>query len=214
MPTGRYVLRDLHDDTPLGDERFSCAPGPSGWRYVSTTCASDGTPDGSVDLTLDSLGRPVRLQLRAGAWQVRGALVDGISWVRTPLDADPDTTAENTTDGTVRAHAFTGRSPVFALAAARMLRAAPGGLRPGAATRLRLVALAHPVLAARTIDQGWTYEGSESHPTDTGPLVVERYTVADLETGEQSTLHIAGDVLLAGPGIELEELDTPPTPAV
>jgi hypothetical protein len=214
MPTGRYSLHDPHDDTPLGDERFSCAPGPSGWRYVSSTFAPDGTPDGSVDLTLDSLGRPVRLQLRAGAWQIRGGLMDGLSWVRTPLDMDPDTTAEHTTDGNAHAHAFTGRSPAFALAAARILRAAPGGLRPGAATRLRLVALAHPVLAARTLDQGWTYEGSEAHPTDNGPLTVERYTVADLETGEQSTLHIAGDVLLAAPGVELEDLDTPPNQGV
>lgn len=207
MPSGRYSLHDPHDDTPLGDERFSCAPGPAGWRYVSTTHTADGHQDGAVDLTLDALGRPVRLQLRAGGWQVRGALLDGLSWVRSH---DEDTTGAHLTDGSARAHAFTGRSPAFLLAIARMLRAAPNGLNPGAATRLRLVALTHPVLAPRTIDQGWTYEGSEAHATDNGPLTVERFRVADLETGEESVVHMAGDVLLAAPGIELEELDGPP----
>lgn len=34
--------------------------------------------------------------------------------------------------------------------------------------------------------------------------------MADLETGEQRELHLAGDVLLAAPGVELEELESPP----
>ena len=37
MPRGRYSLHDPHDHTPLGEEHFHCAPGPSGWRYVSQT---------------------------------------------------------------------------------------------------------------------------------------------------------------------------------
>ncbi len=49
------------------------------------------------------------------------------------------------------------------------------------------------------------------HSTDSGPLTVDEYQVSELDTGEQHTVHIAGDVVLAAPGIELEELETPPS---
>ena len=42
MPRGRYSLHDPHDHTPLGEEHFQCAPGPSGWRYVSQITAPSG----------------------------------------------------------------------------------------------------------------------------------------------------------------------------
>ncbi|WP_055590206.1 hypothetical protein [Peterkaempfera griseoplana] len=202
MPSGRYSLHDPHDDTPLGEEHFSCAPGPAGWRYTSQVFTADGSPSGSVDLTLDSLGRPLRLQLRSGEWQVRGGMLDGLTWVRTDA-GDPD--SAHATEGHDRAHAFTGRSPAFLVATARLLR-----LQPGDRTRLRLVALTDPVLAPRTLDQGWSLDGIETHATDSGPLRVERYTVADLQTGEQHQVHLAGDVVLAAPGVELEALDGPP----
>lgn len=202
MPSGRYSLYDLHDDTPLGEEHFSCAPGPAGWRYTSQLLTTEGALGGSVDLTLDSLGRPLRLQLRSGDWQVRGGMLDGLAWVRTDA-TDPEAT--HATEGHERAHTFTGRSPAFLVAAARLLR-----LQPGGRARLRLVALTEPVLAPRTLDQGWSLDGIETHATDSGPLSVERYTVADLETGEQHAVHLAGDVVLSAPGVELEALDAPP----
>ncbi|GAA1069242.1 hypothetical protein GCM10009665_76380 [Kitasatospora nipponensis] len=202
MPNGRYSLHDPHDRTPLGEERFSCAPGPAGWRYVSKTYAPDGAVLATVDLTLDSRSRPLRMELRAGGWQVRGGAVDGVAWVRTDPD---DPTGASATEGHDRAHGFAGDSPAFLVATARMLR-----LTEGAAARVRLVAFHGAALAPRTFDQGWTLEGTEEHPTDVGALRVERYQVADLETGEQRLVHLAGDVLLAAPGIELEELQTPP----
>lgn len=73
MPNGRYSLHDPHDHVLLGEERFSCAPGPAGWRYVSKTYAPDGSTLGTVDLTLDSRSRPLRMELRSGGWQVRGS---------------------------------------------------------------------------------------------------------------------------------------------
>ncbi|MBC3993862.1 hypothetical protein H8N00_34315, partial [Streptomyces sp. AC563] len=83
---------------------------------------------------------------------------------------------------------------------------------PGApATRLRLVALTAPVLAPRTLDQSWALLKSEAHGTDNDPLIVDEYQVNELDTGEQHSIHIAGDVVLAAPGIELEDLDTPPS---
>ncbi|MBD9736357.1 hypothetical protein IGX29_32125, partial [Streptomyces sp. H28] len=181
-------------------EHFQCAPGPSGWRYVSRlTAPSSGDDLGSVDLALDELGRPIRLELHAGRWQVRGAALDGVTWVRT------DPTGTHATEGNVRAHAFTGSSPAFLVATARLLRLTPSA----SATRVRLVAFTDPVLAPRTVDQSWALVKREAHATDNGPLTVEEYQVTALDTGEQHPVHLAGDVVLSAPGIELEDLESP-----
>ncbi|MEU1597712.1 hypothetical protein ABZ468_33945 [Streptomyces sp. NPDC005708] len=202
MPRGRYSLHDPHDHTPLGEEHFQCAPGPSGWRYVSQLITPSGDQAGSVDLALDELGRPIRLELHAGGWQVRGAALDGVTWVRT------DPTGTHATEGNVRAHAFTGTSPAFLVATARLLRLTPSS---SSATRVRLVAFTDPVLAPRTVDQSWALIEREAHATDNAPLIVDEYQVTDLDTGELHTVHISGDVVLAAPGIELEDLESPPS---
>ncbi|MFF4247734.1 hypothetical protein ACFYY2_25170 [Streptomyces sp. NPDC001822] len=201
MPRGRYSLHDLHDHTPLGEEHFHCAPGPSGWRYVSQTTDPSGAHLGSVDLALDELGRPIRLELHAASWQIRGAAIDGVTWVRT------DPTGTHATEGNVRAHAFSGTSPAFLVATARILRLTPAS----PATRVRLVTFTDPVLAPRTVDQAWSLLNSEAHATDNGPLTVDEYQVDALDTGDRHTVHIAGDVVLAAPGIELEHLESPPS---
>ncbi|MFJ5265831.1 hypothetical protein ACIQAC_35760 [Streptomyces sp. NPDC088387] len=207
MPRGRYSLHDPHDHTPLAEEHFQCAPGPSGWRYVSQLTAPSGDHTGSVDLALDELGRPIRLELHAASWQVRGAALDGVTWVRT------DPTGTRATEGNVRAHAFTGTSPAFLVATARLLRLTPSSAASPTppATRVRLVAFTDPVLAPRTVDQSWALLKREAHGTDNAPLTVDEYQVTALDTGEQHTVHIAGDVVLAAPGIELEDLETPPS---
>jgi hypothetical protein len=186
---------------PLAEEHFHCAPGPSGWRYVSQLTTPAGDHRGSVDLALDDVGRPIRLELHAAGWQVRGAALDGVTWVRT------DPTGAHATEGNVPAHAFTGTSPAFLIATARLLSLTS----PGAATRVRLVAFTDPVLAPRTLDQSWALVKSEAHATDNGPLTVDEYQVTALDTGEQHLVHLAGDVVLAAPGIELEDLDSPPS---
>ncbi|MEV6795111.1 hypothetical protein AB0M87_24670 [Streptomyces sp. NPDC051320] len=201
MPRGRYSLHDLHDHTSLGEEHFHCAPGPSGWRYVSQITTPSGDHAGSVDLAIDELGRPIRLELHAADWQIRGAVLEGVTWVRT------DPTGEHATEGNTRAHGFTGTSPAFLVATARLLRLTPAS----PATRVRLVAFTDPVLAPRTVDQSWALLKSEAHTTDNGPLVVDEYQVSALDTGEQYSVHLAGDVVLAAPGIELEDLETPPS---
>ncbi|WAU79304.1 hypothetical protein O1Q96_05780 [Streptomyces sp. Qhu-G9] len=211
MPRGRYSLHDPHDHTPLAEEQFHCAPGPSGWRYVSQLTTPSGTapggapragtPAGSVDLALDDRGRPIRLELHASGWQVRGAALEGVTWVRT------DPTGDHASEGNVRAHAFTGSSPAFLIATARLLRLT----LDASATRVRLVAFTDPVLAPRTLDQSWALITRETHATDNGPLTVEEYQVTALDTGEQHTVHLSGDVVLSAPGIELEDLESPPS---
>ena len=188
--------------TPPSAKNTSTAPPapPAGATSPRLTTPS-GDHAGSVDLALDELGRPIRLELHAASWQVRGAALDGVTWVRT------DPTGTHATEGNVRAHAFTGTSPAFLVATARLLRLTPGS----PATRVRLVAFTDPVLAPRTLDQSWALVKSEAHATDNGPLIVDEYQVSALDTGEQHTVHIAGDVVLAAPGIELEDLETPPS---
>jgi hypothetical protein len=201
MPRGRYSLHDPHDHTPLGEEHFHCATGPSGWRYVSQTITPSGDHSGSLDLALDELGRPIRLQLHASHWQVRGIALDGVTWVRT------DPAGEHAQEGNAPAQSFTGGSPAFLIATSRLLRRndqAP-------AARVRLLALTPPVLAPRTLDQSWALVDTETHATDNEPLVVENYRVGEVATGERHAVHIAGDVVLAAPGIELEELESPPS---
>ncbi len=204
MPRGRYSLHDPYDGTPLGAEHFHCAAGPSGWRYVAQVTGPAGEHAGSVDLTTDALGRPLRLELHAGSWRVRGGALDGVAWVRT------DPTGTEAEEGQAAAHAFTGVSPAFLIAAATLLHPEAGA----GAARARLVALTPPVLAPRTLDQAWELLGTDTHGTDGGPLVVHTYRVTELDTGDQHTVHLAGDVVLSAPGVELEELDSPPsTPA-
>jgi hypothetical protein len=202
MPRGRYALHDPHDHTPLGEEHFQCAPGPSGWRYVARLTTPSGTgTGGTVDLAVDDLGRPLRLELHAGDWQVRGATLNGLTWVR----SDPD--GSHATEGNARAHTFGGTSPAFLVATARLLRLTPDS--PSA--RVRLVTFTAPVLAPRTVDQSWTLLKSEAHATDNTPLIVDEYQVSALDTGERHTVHLAGDVVLAAPGVELEDLESPPS---
>ena len=161
-------------------EEFSCAPGPAGWRWVSSG------PHGRLDLTLDGTGRQLRVKLAAGGWVLRGGVSGGTTtWVR--ADAEHSAAAAG----------FTGPSPGLLLAVARGLR-----LDPGAPTRVRLVAVTGPALATRVVDESWELLETSLH----GPLQVSRYRVTPLDTGEPYELHATPDVLLTGPDVELATL--------
>jgi hypothetical protein len=157
-------------------ERFSCAPGPAGWRYVATReDAASGEVLGRIDLVLQASGT-VRLEVVGGAWVLRGGVVgDEVLWRR---GAD---------ERMERGHGFTGASPSYAVVVAR--------LGPGAR---RLVEVTEPVLATRVVEQVWTRR-------DDG------WQVDEPATGARSVLQLAGDVVLAAPGMELLELDGVPT---
>ncbi|MFC4910460.1 hypothetical protein [Actinomadura gamaensis] len=80
----------------------------------------------------------------------------------------------------------------------------------GTAVDVRLVRVSGVVLATLTEAWRWRLASVTRHETETGPLPVGQYEVADLATGEIQHVHMAGDVVLDAPGIELVELDGPP----
>lgn len=192
MPTGTY----LYDDGST--ERFQCAPGPAGWRYVGE--CSDAT---RVDVAVDSRWRPARIELLAGGWRLRGGISgpDAV-WLRAAADGMDDAVEHRTA-----AMGFITRSPALLIATARSL-----GLSAGSSARLRVVEVTEPVLATRTVDLDWTlHEVIEHEAGDGTVLPVEHYRLADVATGEGAELYLAGDVALSGPGVELHELASPPT---
>jgi hypothetical protein len=189
VPKGTY----LYDDGAR--EVFSCAPGVAGWRYVSQTYDAAGDALGRVDVTVDEAWRQVRVQVASGEWTLRGGVVgpDAV-WVRGEGE-----------EQTQAAAGFTGRSPAFAIVTARLLALDLLDRR-----RIRLVGISEPALATLPVDEGWALVDVTEHETDLGALPVRRYEVADLTTAERRVVHLAGDVLLEGPGVELVDLESPP----
>ena len=219
MPRGTYHHLDPGGSL-AGVEVFSCAPGPSGWRYVSQVYDGSSAPLGRVDVTVDDRWRQVRVQVKCGSWTVRGGVAGPEAvWVRAadalpgtapgaPPGASPGASAGGSggDEQTATAAGFTGRSPAFAVATARLLGLSLLGRR-----RVRLVAVTEPACLALPVDEGWALVDVTAHDTDSGPLRVERYEVADLATAERRVVHLAGDVVLEAPGVELADLESPPT---
>lgn len=166
-------------------ERFSCAPGPAGWRYVGTReDPATGAPLGRIDLVLQASGA-VRLEVTAGDWVLRGGVVGGeVLWRR------------GEGERVERGHGFTGASPSYAVVLSR-----------SGAGRRRLVEVTEPVLATRVVEQRWSDLGQEVRQG----LVVGSWQVDDPATGARSVLHLSGDVVLSAPGVRLVELDGVPT---
>ncbi|MBC6456767.1 hypothetical protein [Actinomadura sp. HBU206391] len=189
MPRGTYA-----DPQSGTEEAFQCAPGVGGWRYVSER--SDGL---RTDLTVDSRWLQIRVQVGAGELLIRGGLAGReLLWVRSAGKYGEEHSAE--------AAGFLGDSPGFLVAVARSLR-----LEPGSHADVRLVRLSAPALSALTVTQRWRLTDVTTYDTDLAPLPVERYEVTDLATGEASAVHLAGDVVLDAQGVELVDLERPPT---
>lgn len=221
MPRGTY----LHLDGGI-EERFQCAPGPAGWRYVGER--ADG---GRVDLTTDSRWCPARVEIGMSGRLVRAGVVGReVLWVHHAGSSPP-------VERAAEAVGLLGDSPGFLVAVARSLRLGerggdpggpdndggghgrqdpegPGGSAGPGAQRVtadvRLVRLAGPSLAALTVTQRWRLVEVSVHETELRPLPVEHYEVTDLATAETERVALAGDVVLAAPGIELAALESPP----
>lgn len=203
MSAGLYEHLDAGGELRLL-ERFRCAAGGSGWRYVSQLSTLDGRDAGSVDLTLDERGRQLRVAVVSGGWSVRGG-VSGpeLLWARQPAG---DASAASR-ELRAKACGFSGISPAFLVAASATVP------RTGDAVRLRTVALSD-VLGARHLDQQWRLIGTESYSADLGAVDVSAYEVIDLDTAGRERVHVAGDVVVAAASVGLVELDAPPGPAL
>ena len=203
MPTGRYVLAG--PDGP-SQERFSCAPGPVGWRYVGTRTespASGGAVAGSTDVTVDARWRPVRVEVRSGAHVVRAGLTAaGLAWVRDGVEGAAD------------AAALASSSPAMLVVRARLVGPLAVGAF-GACPVLRILRLDGAALAPLGSQERWALAEVVDHQTDLGPLAVQHWVVDDLVSGERAEVHLAGDVVLAAQGhqwsVTLAELDAPPS---
>ena len=175
MPGGSYLVGGtLH-------ERFTCAPGPAGWRYSAyRTDEATDSPRGRLDLTLDDAGRPVRLLAEVGGVSLRGgASGPDVLWRRDEVEhAAP-------------AAGFTGSSPAFLVATARLLRLGVGERR-----RVALVRLDDTSLGALTVEEGWTRTDTKT----LDGLVIDRYEVADLATGARRVVHLMGEVVMSVEG--------------
>ena len=188
MPSGTY----LHVDEDI-EERFQCAPGPGGWRYTSVR--SDGV---RTDLVVDARWRQIRVEVVTPTWWLRGGVTGhDVAWVRAA--------GETGTEHVERASGFMFDSPGFLVSVAHSL-----DLEENAQTTVRLVQLAGPSLSPLTGTWQWRRAETSTYETETEPLPVVRYDITDLSTAETESVHLAGDVVVAAPGLELTALESPP----
>lgn len=189
MPGGVYRYADGRT------ERFSTVDAPAGWSYVGER--DDGV---RVELTVDSRWRPVRVELSTQRWRVRGGSHGRrLMWVRSASDGSGQV------EDSAEAAGYLAESPAFLVVLPRLLSLPVKG-----SAWVRMVTLWQPLLAPLVVERGWTLEAVEDHETPGGPLVVERYQVDDRATGEHVVVHLAGDIVLEGPGVWLDDLDGPP----
>jgi hypothetical protein len=189
VPGGSYRYADGRTET------FATVGAPAGWSYVGQR--DDGV---RVELTVDSRWRPVRCEIMTDRWRVRGgSLGRQLMWVRSAADGSAPV------EDAAEAAGFLAESPAFLVVLPRLLSLPLKG-----SAWVRMVTLWQPLLAPQVVERGWTLEAVDDHETPSGPLVVERYRVDDRATGEHTMVQLAGDVVLEGPGVTLDDLDGAP----
>lgn len=180
--SGAYLLSaHLHsaDAGPYAVERFTCGEVDGSWRYDAVReHPGTGARLGRLELLVDE--RSVRLHVEAGGWVLRGAAAGGeVLWRR------------GSEERSAAGDGFTGSSPAHLVALSRR----PAGL-------LQLVEVTEPVLATRLVQRSWAPGGSE----DRDGVRVDAHDLGDLATGERARVHLAGDVVVAAPGVRLTAL--------
>ena len=181
MPQGSYLLTG-----PAGrpeTERFSCAPGPLGWRYAATREDTvTGRRLGTVDLIVDTGGAALRLEVVRGPWVLRGGVVGGrVLWRRGEEEHEDD------------AAGFAGTSPGLLVAAALLAR--------GEELRVALAEVDDAALGVRVVRRQWRPLGER---TGSAGAPERGWLVADLDTGEGGEVWLAGDVVVEAPGCRLQ----------
>ncbi len=177
MPSGLYRLAGG------GTEQFRCAPGPMGWRYFSTVQDARGATN--VDLSVDSSWRPVRVRIQTPEHHLllsaRGSILD-----------------DEQLDVTLESDAADFGSPCFPLAAARRL----GG--PG---EIDVLVIDGSTLRVSAERQRFEAGEDEEITTPVGRFVARAYRHIAPRPHLPRALWIAGDVVVAGDGLELTAYD-------
>jgi hypothetical protein len=202
VPSGEYAHLDPVTQRPVRVERFTAASAVDGWRYASEIFdEASARRVGTVDVTADSRWRQARVQLAFGQWLIRGGVAAGeLLWLRMPADGLP----AQGLSGSAKAGGLLGLSPALAICIARALALAVGERR-----RVQVAQLSAATLLPEPVEQEWSLVAVVRHPTDWHALPVEQY---DVSVAGQAPLtwYLAGDVALAGPHVELADLDEPP----
>jgi hypothetical protein len=188
MPSGLYRLFDV-DGAAIGTEQFRCAPGPMGWRYFSTVQDARGVTN--VDLSVDASWRPVRVRIQtpehhllvsARAGQFVGILDD--EDLELPFDQ-----ATRTIDYP---------SPCFPLVTA---------LRLGSTAEIDAVSFDLETLSGQAEHHRYEAGDSEEVATPVGRFSARAWRHIAPRPRFSRALWIAGDVIIAGDGLELAAYD-------
>jgi hypothetical protein len=188
MPSGLYRLFDS-EGAPTGTEQFRCAPGPMGWRYFSTVQDARGVSN--VDLSVDASWRPVRVRIQTPEHHllvsVRARQLAGI------LDDEP---LELPFDQTTMTADYP--SPCFPLVTT---------LRLGSTAEIEAVSFDPETLRAQ--GEHHRYEGGDAEEvaTPVGRFAARAWRHVTPRLRFSRALWIAGDVVVAGDGIELVAYD-------
>lgn len=180
MPAGRYTVLD-GTGRAAGTEEFRCAPGPAGWRYVSTIAASVPKPHQEVvDFVVDAGWRPVRLRIDTGSHQLlAGVRGDRLVGTRdgAPLDLPFGPEVE-----------IDYRSPCFNAVTALLL---------GRTAEIEVIFLEPVTCEPVPVRQRYELHGEEDVDTPAGRFRARRWQYTDLDSGWTRPLWVAGDVVVA-----------------
>ena len=188
MPSGLYRLFD-DSGAPTGTELVRCAPGPMGWRSFSTVQGARGVAN--VDLSVDASWRPVRVRIQTPEHHllvsVRAGRLVGIlddEHLEVPFDQSTMTADYP--------------SPCFPLVAA---------LRLGSTAEIGALAFDPETLRARVEHHRYEAGDSAEVGTPVGRFNARAWRHTAPRPGFSRALWIAGDVVLAGDGLELVAYD-------
>jgi hypothetical protein len=177
VPSGLYRLADG------ATEQFRCAPGPMGWRYFSTVQSAAGVSH--VDLSVDAGWRPVRVRIQTPDHHLllsaRGSILD-----------DEQLVVSLTGD------AVDFASPCFPLATVRRL---------SGSGEIDAIVIDGETLQPSTEQHRFEMGEEEEVATPVGQFVARAYRHIAPRPHFSRVLWIAGDVVVAGDGLELTAYD-------
>lgn len=194
MPVGRYTVME-GSGRPVGTEEFRCAPGPAGWRYVSSIRTNDPEPHSEiVDFVVDGAWRPVRLRIDTESHQLLfAAQSERLAGTRDGEPVDEPFGSDVEIDYL---------SPCFNAVTARRL---------GRTAEFEVLYLEPVTCEPVRMRQRYELLGKERIDTPVGAFDATAWRYAELGSGTSKRFWAAGEIVLAYEGLfELAEYDPGP----